>query len=66
MNRINPETTTQAPANANPATLGALQAVLSRQAAELRALAETPVQRALVARAAVQMIERTMAPEVRA
>ncbi|WP_287850320.1 hypothetical protein [Acidiphilium sp.] len=46
------------------ATLGALQAVLSRQAAELRALAATPVQRALVARAAVQMIERTMA-EVR-
>ena len=58
--------TTNRGANDNAATLGALQAVLSRQAAELRALAETPVQRALVARAAVQMIERTMAPEVRA
>ncbi len=64
MNRINPHITTQPPAKANLATLGALQAVLSRQAAELRALAATPVQRALVARAAVQMIERTMA-EVR-
>lgn len=46
--------------NDNAPTLGRLEAVLSRQAAELRALAASPLQRALVARAAVQMIERAM------
>lgn len=65
MNRISPETTTKLPLNDNPATLGRLEAVLARHGAELRAMADTPVQRALVARAAMQMIERTLAPEVR-
>ncbi|WP_288039330.1 hypothetical protein [Acidiphilium sp.] len=61
MNRIRLETTTKPASNDNAATLGGLEAVLARHAAELRALAATPVQRALVARAAVRMIERTMA-----
>ena len=64
MNRTELETITKPASNDNPATLGRLQAVLNRQGAELRALAATPVQRAIVARAAVQMIERTLAPEV--
>lgn len=60
MNRIRLETTTKPASNDNAATLGGLEAVLSRHAAELRALAATPVQRALVARAAMQMIQRQL------
>lgn len=65
MNRISPETTTKRGANGNAATLGHLEAVLARHAAELRDLAASPMQRALVARAAMQSIMRTMAGEVR-
>ncbi len=60
MNRIRLETTTKPASNDNAATLGGLEAVLARHAAELRALAATPVQRALVARAAMQMIRRQL------
>ena len=52
--------TTKPAESGNPATLGGLEAVLVRHAAELRALAATPMQRALVARAAVQMISRQL------
>ena len=52
--------TTKSSESGNPATLGGLEAVLVRHAAELRALAATPVQRALVARAAMQMIQRQL------
>lgn len=52
--------TTKPASNDNAATLGGLEAVLARHAAELRALAATPVQRALVARAAMQMIQRQL------
>ena len=65
MNGTSSETITKPARNDNAPTLGRLQAVLNRHGAELRALAATPVQRAIVARAAVQMIERTLAPEVR-
>ena len=65
MNGTSSETITKSARNDNAPTLGRLQAVLNRHGAELRALAATPVQRAIVARAAVQMIERIVAPEVR-
>ncbi len=65
MNGTSSETITKSARNDNAPTPGRLQAVLNRHGAELRALAATPVQRAIVARAAVQMIERTLAPEVR-
>ncbi|MFT2094381.1 hypothetical protein ACMS1Z_06805 [Acidiphilium multivorum] len=61
MNRISSEIITEPAADANPATLGALQALLSRQAAELRAVAPSPLLRALVARMAAQNIIRDMA-----
>ena len=61
MNRISSEIITEPAADANPATLGALQALLSRQAAELRAVAASPLLRALVARMAAQNIIRDMA-----
>ena len=61
MNRIRLETTTKPASNDNAATLGRIEAVLARHAAELRALAATPAQRALVARAAILAIKRTMA-----
>ena len=64
MQRDRENYTTNPASNDNAATLGRLEAVLSRHAVELRGLAATPVQRAIVARAAVQMIERTMAGEV--
>ena len=63
MNRIRLETTTKPAESGNPATLGGLEAVLVRHAGELRALAATPLQRAIVARAAILAIQRTM-PEV--
>ncbi|MDD2861099.1 MAG: hypothetical protein PHI71_08545 [Acidiphilium sp.] len=54
------KTSTLHAANNNAVTLGRLEAVLNRHVNELRALAASPLQRTLVARAAMQMIERTM------
>ena len=56
--------TTKPAESGNPATLGGLEAVLARHGAELRAMAATPLQRALVARAAVLAIKRTVAETV--
>lgn len=55
--------TTKPAESGNPATLGRLEAVLARHAAELRAMADTPLQRALVARAAALAIKRAMTAE---
>ena len=44
MKQDRPTHTTKPAESGNPATLGGLEAVLSRHAAELRALAATPVQ----------------------
>ena len=56
--------TTKPAGSGNTATLGGLEAVLARHGAELRAMAATPLQRALVARAAVLAIKRTVAETV--
>ncbi len=61
MKQDRPIPTTKPASNDNAATLGRLEAVLARHGAELRAMAATPVQRALVARAAVLAIKRTVA-----
>lgn len=45
-------------------TLGTLSAVIARQVAELHALAASPGERAIVARIAVQAIERGLSGEV--
>lgn len=62
MNRIDlNHSTSPAAGNDNqPTTLGTLAAMLDRHAAELRGVAPTPLLRGLVARIAVQAIQRTM------
>lgn len=52
------QTTTTIAANNNAATIGTIRATLNRQIAELRALAGSPGERALLAQIAMQAIER--------
>lgn len=52
------QTTTMRVANNNNATIGAIRVTLDRQIAELRALAGSPGERAILARIAMQAIER--------
>lgn len=59
VNGTNRESTTP-PRQRNAPTLSAVSALIDKQAAELRAVAETPFQRALVACMAVQAIRREM------
>lgn len=58
MNRTSPETTTTRAANNNAATIGTVRDTLNRQIAELRALAGSPGERAILAQIAMQAIGR--------
>lgn len=64
MSRTSPPITTTRPANNNLPNIGTIRAIVDRQVSELRALAGSPGERAILTRIATQAIERGLGGQV--